>query len=378
MASEITYSNPVVLEFSYECGDPPVLRTLKFGEDIKNMPLIGRSNSISRPSDQGFSNSFTTRVTLEGFIEGNDHKDILMQLQLLKDFFHRNDLNFTYKIGSYIIYDNISIYLDGFEEPVSWKQYNSDYSITFHLFEDKCDQYNLGIRCDYVNDQSEVHIFDPTPLWEANATPSREDAFMPMDTPYGEKRSTQIKTTLNGSLRANDRLELKNKMERLASVFKRDGVLTYNGWSNSVRVEDGVKFNQSFPRDYVTYTINLLYYDSDIHSLSIERTFSEIHKHTKVNTRLYCRKTEIEEFHDSPQYVNYSVSLKSKDRTTCRMLLERELSKLIVPGGKRLPGGLETWKDGNEIEYKSQYIYLDPILPNITDDPNIPIGIYSE
>lgn len=376
-------ANPVEIYFQWQCGAGGQYQRLTFGEgkDVENVPSIERSVAFSRPTDQGYSESYRIPLVLKGFIEGNSHSEVMTQYEKIKNCFGRNDLRMTYKIGNDYIYNNVLVYVDSFVEPSEWKEYNGDFIVNLHFFEVPCLQFDLGIRSYYHNDDGILFTFEPPPLWEANTTPSRPDTNDPIITPFGRRRASKFVGSLHGTLHESNQATLKSKMEQLSTVFQRDGELMYNGWTNKVRITSGLVFNRVFPRDYATWSVGFSYYDSDIEEFEMERSFSNVHRHTKITTRLYCLKTEVEQFHESGQFVDYNLTLKSSTRQLARTMLYSEINKVVSPNGYLMSGGGENWVSGNKISWQARYYYETPVLPILTDTIQkgvIPTSLYAE
>lgn len=367
-----------------KAGDDPEYTVFEFGtKSFPNVPLILRAASYERDSNVGYGKK-RINVTLNGFLEGDNHEEVVRMYKKLSDVFVHNDLRFTYEIidtfGTYKIIDDQPIYMDSYNEPSAWKQYNGDYEITFHYYEDQCYTTDLGIRVVYTPDETLIanpdsYIFNPCPMISKNSNRKR-DWNADNKTRYGKKIGKEVYVTLKGFLSASSNVTLQTKIDRLEQIFSlaTRGSLTYGCFTHEVRIVQEPQFSLTFPRNHVDYEIQLAYGTDEIFEISTEITFSRVHKFPKIRNRLYCAKIEVTEYIPSGQYVDYSLRLKAKDRETTRQRAQDEFNALVYQPGLsyKLEGGTERWLDDNSIEIKDRRFYIDAILINIEDSSALP------
>lgn len=360
--------------------------------NFPRIPIITRNKAAVRSGNTGYG---TTRinVTLNCFVTGNRHSDIVARYEQLEDVFDRNDLYMWYISGNgdFKIVNGIRVYIDSFSEPSSWKQNRGNFSITLHYFKVTCDYNSFDIIATYgqtnlegydpENPMGQIPLvsykFDPCPLYSSNIQKINGESTASEFTPYGLPLEKNRIITLTGILKAEKYRDyevdglpvdgLKTKMDKLEEAFSRHGVLDYGDWTRQVYIESGPVFELSLPHAFVKYTIKLRCHEDEIYELSCVREFTRIHHHAVVDERLYCLKTEVDEFHESGQYVNYSMTLKAKSREKARELLKRELSLFVTAGGTEMPGGKEKWLNDRTIAIQFKKFYLEPILPNVED-----------
>jgi hypothetical protein len=351
--------------------------------NFPRIPLISREISIDRQGEVGYG-ILKCNMTLQSFITGDRHSDIVSKYMDLERLIGMNDLYMSYvtNIGNgvanehRVVYDK-RVYIDNISQPQGWKQHMGEFVVSLHYFINRCDLVNsFGIEASFMQFDLEnynettstsylTYKFDPTPLISFSVKKKGSSYRSSTKTPYGEqiKRSREI--TLNGILKEDSHSKLKDKMDKLEKAFSENGILNYGDWTKKVYVESGPDFTETLPHSHVNYSIKLICDEEDIHTLTVRRTFSRVHRFLKIDDRLYCGKTEEEEFHESGQYVDYEITLGSDSRQKTRRLLSRELLSLIYSGGKEVPGGSESWEDDRTIKVNIKKFHKKAILPNI-------------
>ena len=386
--TEIYFSNK---ENCIDSNDETVV--IKFPSvDFPRIPLISRKKSSLRQGDTGYGTN-RIDVTLQCYVIGDRHSDIVRKYMLLQDAFDRNDLHMWYTVnnGEDKIIDGVRVYIDDYSEPSGWKQYDGTFSINIHYFKISCDYDSFGIKAyfegfnlegydpDNVDSQEArtTYNFDPAPLYSAQIEKVNGEPTASEFSPYGEILKQNRIITLSGLLKADhyeDYVEdgvnkdgLKTKMDDIVEAFSRHGVLHYGDWTYQVYIESPISFETTLPHSFVKYSIRLKCHEDEIYELKCTRDFSRIHHHAKVDERLYCLKTEVEEFHESGQYVDYSMTLKAKTREKARELLKKEWQLFVISGGIEMPGGKERWLNDRTIVVTAKKFYLEPVLPNFED-----------
>jgi len=370
---------------------------------LLDMPVVSRRLDCTRSGETGYG-VVRVNMTLTGTLTGGSHSEIVYQYQILEGLVGRNDIVMTYKAGQNSIIENKRVYIDSVDEPSGWKQFSGAYQISIHYFVNKCDTVNsFGISAVYTKikavDMSDIlppmsyyspeqgYTFDPVPLWQSNTTPIKGEPTARETSPSGAELGNELEITLTGYLKAESHDELYQKMENLKSGTNGSGVLNYGLWTLYCYKSSGPMFGEVLPHAYVTYTIKVVSYDTEIQLLECSRSFTREHKHTKVTDRLYCKKVDVEQFvqteqgqyYDRPfsgQYVDYSMRIRGKDRTHTRKLLKRELLPFIVKtGGYEMPGGSEKWLRDQSIQFDAQYYYPVPILNNVDESDEINLTV---
>lgn len=370
-----------VMKFTGKCSPDGVSAdVLVFGTlEFPNMPLFSARVSTSRVEGVSFKRH---DVILSGFVRGMNHIEIRELLRSIHLVGIYNHLNFFYAYGtggSESIVVNAQVYIDMIAEPEDWKEYNAKYSIKFHYFSSPCEDDPVGSPVTALTPDGETYTFTPQPIFNVKTENVREGPYSPSETPYGTVLGKKIIKTYTGVLCAATHSELKVKMDELDAVIRDNFVLTYGDWSNWVFVESAPTY--STPSDYTTHTTYqfvVSYYDEEIYDLKSSIVFTRQHNHPKVTPRLYCGITEVEEFHESGQYITYNLKILAIDRNKTRELLNREYQIMIVdqdPDGNpavRMQGGTESWIGDGYMAVTGQFYYEKPVLPLVELSGAIP------
>ncbi len=382
-----TTPNTYIEFYSINCNTSQPDIALRFPSTaFPRIPLVTRNLKMERTGETGYG-MLRCDMELDSFIVGNKHSEIVGKYLILENLVGRNDLFMSYVTNTdsgasnehRVVY-NKRVYIDGINEPQSWKQHDGDFKISLHYFINVCDLNNsFGIEAsfdqfdleEYNNENGQstsIHSykFDPPPLYSAQVERVNSSHTSSLNSPSGEFLRRNRVITLNGILKADTNFTLSQKMGQLEYAFSIDGVLNYGQWSKPTYVQEGPIFEESLPHSHVKYTIKLVCYENEIQEMQCSRTFSRVHRHLKVEERLYCLKTEVEQFHMSGQYVDYEIRLKAKNRQEARNLLKRELQSFIFSSGAHeVPGGNERWEDDRTIIVNLKKYYKEPILYNV-------------
>ena len=332
----------------------------------EEMPLFTRQLDYMRPTDQGFGGK-RLNCSLSGFTQGNNHREVVANYQALLNIVKCNNLRFVYQADDLPIIDT-QVYVDDYNEPSDWKEYEGDYNISFHYFEQPTHSLaSLGIQAQYVH-ATGTYVFDPTPLWSSGTKLNREDWRSSRILPSGASYASEVGVSLQGRLHADDATALRAKMTALEEAFRTDGSLNYGTWTRDMRVDSGPQFSQSFPRNYVDYTIELRYDTEGIIEFSSTRSFGRLHNFPKIKELPWCNTVRIRTFSPLGQRVNYSIKIRANSTTQARSLLANEAANLVTLGGVELEGGTEDWDDmKHSVSLSFSKYYYPPILTNLAN-----------
>lgn len=352
--------NPVTMQFSSAKGN------FIFPKD--EMPLLGRKIEYMRQADQGHSNR-KINCDMNGFFDRRNHADIMAAYKSLIEIIKCNDAEFVYtttdSLGVTADIIRKRVYIDSYTDPAEWKEYQGEYSINFHYFEQPDFAIaDLGIAASYQT-AAGLYTFAIPPNWQHSLKPSRSSFRASRFTPAGGVLSSEATITLTGTITGNSHSEMKTKIDELRDAFKLDGTLNYGAWSNAVRV-DSVDIPQTFPRDYCNFSLSLKYDLTNIYAFKSTRSFSRIHGFPKIKEYPYCGTRRVQTFYPSAQTVRYSIHIQSSSIASCRSLLANEAFILITPGGIEMEGGTEDWDDTDlSVTLNCTKFYDPPLLGNL-------------
>jgi hypothetical protein len=334
--------------------------------DTEEMPLIGRRVEYQRGQDQGYGNR-RINCDLTGFFDRKNHQEIVAAYKELLDVIKANDAQFEYKVEDVTII-NSRVYMDNFADPADWKEFQGDYAISFHYFEQPdFTVSDLGILATYTPTVGPAYVFVQTPYWQSGIKKNRAGFRAPAKTPAGVDLASEVTITLSGQLTADTHANMKNKIEELKTSFASDGVLNYGDWSNAVRVED-LQIPSVFPRDYCNFVIVLKYDSPGVIECQSRRSFSRIHGFPQIEEFPWCGTRRIRVFGPSGQYVNYFIRIRALDIATARTQLANEAANLIVAGGVEMEGGKEDWDDTDpSVSLSCTKFYNTPLLANLNN-----------
>lgn len=332
------------------------------------MPLLGRRIEYMRQSDQGYSNR-RVNCDMSGFFDRRHHADVMAAYKLLIDIIKANDALFVYTttdpLG--VVTDIIRkrVYVDNYADPADWKEYQGDWTLSFHYFEPPdFSLADLGIVASYQT-AATLYPFEQTPNWSHSLKPNRTSFRASRFTPSGGTISSEATITLTGTLTADDHAALSVKVNNLLQALQLDGTLHYGAWSSQARV-DGYEIPQTFPRDYCNYSITFKYDITNIYSFKATRSFSRLHSFPKIKEYPYCGTRRIQTFFPSAQTVKYYIHIQSASLAAARSLLANEAMLLITPGGLEMEGGTEDWDDTElSVTLNCTKFYDPPLLSNL-------------
>lgn len=370
-------ANQVLMQFASAGG------AYQFGPD--EVPLFSRRVDYMRPLDQGYGGRKLI-CTLSGFFEGKEHTDIIGKYKQLINVIKANDVTFTYRGDNTTLSDVMveqRVYMDDYVEPTDWKEYQGDYNLTFHYFEQPTAANTLGIIAKYqpkLNSKQQdpakpdiyvsggdpaAYTFDPVPYWDCRLATTREDWHGEKVTAYGRSLANEMSVTLTGRLHSDSHANLKKKIDALHKAFEYDGQLTYGEFINDVKVVD-ISIPTTFPRDYVDYQITLKYNTSGVLKFVSKRRIARLHNFPKITELPWCNTVRVKEFAPLGQQINYYIQLQATSMATCRSLLVNEAKMIVIPNGIELDGGTQEEDDNtNTITLSFSKYYKTPVLSNI-------------
>lgn len=347
----------VIMSFSSTTGS--------FSFPAEEMPLFGRRLEFQRKGDQGYGNR-RINCELQGFFDRKSHEEIIQAYQELLNVIKANDAEFVYNVTGIGDVIRKQVYIDSYADPADWKEYQGDYSINFHYYEQPdFSTATLGITASYVPDTGGAYQFVQTPMWSSSLKPTRTSWRSPSTTLGGTQIGGEASIQLTGQLTADSYSQMKQKVDELMAAFSYDGTLHYGTWSSPVRVDD-IQVPQSFPRDFLDYTISLKYDTQDLIEFKSKANYSRVHLQPKIKEYPFCGTRRIRLFNPSAQQVNYYIFIRAKTLALARTHLANEAANLIVPGGIEMPGGTEEHSDDERTITLSCTKYYDtPILNNV-------------
>lgn len=343
---------------------------LVFGTpEFPNMPLF--SSRVSTSRREGVSVKKHDCV-LTGFVRGINHYETRLQLATIRSFSVYNHVHFLYYANDVGVVNN-QVYIDNVTEPTDWKEYNAKYTITFHYFTCPCEDDPIGSPVTAVTKDGETYTFSPQPIFSISTANIRKSPWVCNKTLYdGVALGQKVIMNFTGVLCAATHEELVNKMSDLDEVVKNDFVLTYGDWTEWVFVEKPASYAISDFTTHAIYQFSVSYYTGDIYEMESKVVFTRQHKYPKVTPRLYCGITEVDEFHESGQYITYSLRILSLDPEKTRLQLGQEFGNMIVGGGVLMQGGNESWNEDGSMSVTSMFYYEEPVLPLVELNQDIP------
>jgi len=322
-----------------------------------NFPLVSRSFSTVRNDDQGASFKKVT-INLSGFIEGDDHSEVMALYETLRSNVGDNDTTFTYVQDSQTIYSNKKIWINAYEEPEDsehGKSASGSYSIELYYFEES--ELNLSILCSYGG-----YVFSTTPKWSRDFAPTKDSQYSP---PSINESATEASITLSGFLFADTHAGLMNKIDLIQVAFTQDRFLSY-GVFGAYCITGGCKIQEATMVNYALFEVKLKYYTTQMIRLSRKIRYNRIHNNPIIKDQPYCNTRTIEFMNSSGQTITYSLSVKSTTILKAREILSEELNFLIEPGGIEMPGGDEELDyDDCSVSVSVVKFYNIGIVPNL-------------
>lgn len=320
-----------------------------------NFPLYSQTYEYIRPSDQGPAFK-RVRITLSGFIEGDNFAEIMALYATLRNAVGLNDIaSFTLIDGTTTIHNGQQVWVGGYGEPEDseyGKNGVGDYSIELYYFEDQND--NLGINCSYGG-----YTFEKTPSWGRQFQPNREHY-------RNFQQGSTATVTLSGFLIAANHSALMAKIVALQDAFKEDRILTYGSFVQTVRT-NGCTIQEDVIRNFAYYQCSLIYDTDDLVSKKRTIKISRIHQNPVITDQPFCDRRIIELMNQSGQTIQYTISMESSvslQRT--RELLAVEATNTIEPGGIEMQGGDETWSpDSYAVTLSVIKFHNTPVISNL-------------
>lgn len=343
-----------------------------------NFPLFQRTFEVMRPNAQGHA---FKRVNLQfdGFLLGDDHKQMVDQYLILAEKLNNNDTLFTYTVtspefGSVTLYDNKRVYVDGYSEPSDWKEYDGSYSFTLYYFEALGNtDSDLGITASLGS-----YTFDPLaiPTFARQTAPIIGD-YTDQVLPIGYTTpSTSVSINLNGFLivpadsvdPVNDLNNLIVALESALTANNRIMLFNYGPFSATVRVMD-FTVQETVPRVQANYSIVLQYHTFNVWDLKVSYEIDRIHWNPIIKEKPRCNTRSIQLMNRSGQSITYNLSVKADTLSNARSQLSAEAAARVIPGGYELPGGRESQDENtNTVSVSIQRYYATPVMLNILDE----------
>lgn len=345
---------PAQISLSSSAGD------FHFDED--QLPLVGRRMAYRRPGEQGVSIR-RINVTLNGYFDGNNHIEIMEQVQNLRHILTGNDLVLYYHDGAQEIISNKRCYIDDSTDPEGWKEFNADYSLSLYYFEDASS--NAFFDVSYSSDAGS-YLFEKQPVIGFQNKIGRMGEFAPRTTLSGQEIVTTMQGTLAGTIFADTHEELVAKHQLLRQAFSSDGTLTYGGWTQPIFVY-AINVPPIFPVNFFDYEIAFGYSPPGVIEFKASREFDRLHYNPEIKNLWYCGgATRVTLYGISGQNVSYELSIKASSVAEARSLLANECAIYTISGGIELPGGRERWNDtDNSVSVNYTKWYETPVLFNL-------------
>lgn len=324
-----------------------------------NFPIYSRAFEYIRPDDQGPSIR-KVNISIAGFLEADNHGEIMALYETIKNIVDTNDTTFTYTADGTTIYNNKAVVIDGYTEPEDAeyaKLVLGDYGIQFHYYENNTD--TIPISCTYTPSSGPAYTFEKVPKWSRSIKPERESYRSPL-------RGSVVTIALSGMLYADTHTSLMTKIEALQTAFSKDGTLTYGLFTNTIMRVNHCDIQPVVPMNFAYFDIELAYDIGTNTTLKRSMRINRIHHNPVVTEEPGCGRRVVELMNRSSQEINYSISIQANSLTECRELLSTEAAFMIEPGGIEMPGGTENWDlDNFRVELSVTKLYTTPIIGNL-------------
>lgn len=334
--------------------------TFDFIAESFDLPLVGRTLNITRASSQGPSYSGTS-VALEGFVDGNNHEEVIAKYQSLIAILKSNTVTFYYHDGTQEIF-NRRMYVESYSEPTDWKQYDGTYRIGLRFIEPIANSpldYD-GLICSFVS-LNGTFTFDPVPAWSRQTTVLRSS-------PYQSIFNRESEVTLRGFVYGEDHNAVLSTLRDMETVCTEDGILTYGTFTGTAYA-NGFSVQEDVPNNIAEYTLSFkVPLDNSIIQLSSSVSFDRLHSNPIVKKMPYCGGDVIVNFplYVPSQRIRYTISAQSAlSAAHAQSLVSAEAAILVVPGGYEEPGGSEE-KNDRTGTYSMNFtkIYQTPVYFN--------------
>jgi len=319
----------------------------------ENFPIYGSSSEYVRDDEQGPA-ILRNKITLAGFLEGDNHSAVLSLFAALKAIVGKSDTTFTFIDGT-ALHSNRQVWVGAYNEPADTEFGRcrvGDYSIELYYFSD-VPETNKGINCSYGG-----YAFDKTPKFGRSIKPQRASSRSAI-------RGSTATITLTGTLYGADKSDTLNKALDLQNALNSDQILTYGGFSELCRVVD-VNIDPVVPNNYVKYSATFEHYIGEIISLRRTMKFTRVHQFPVVTEEPFCNRRTIDLMNRSGQFITYTLSIEAQSIATARSLLATEAVAIMEPGGIEWPGGDEEWDlESPTVSVNFTKFHSNPVIDNL-------------
>lgn len=320
-----------------------------------DLPLISRGVAYMRSHPSVPTDRKKIAVVLSGFFTGNTHAEIMDQYEALKAVVSDSKAIWVYNDGVSVI-ANGPVYIESFNEPSSWKQYEGDYRLTLSYYEKQAGLHPFVVSFIKTGD-SPTLTFSPVPTWARVIKPNKMSTTGRTLTPAGKNIGSEVTINLQGSMvdaslsvdgpAASSYIAVYGQQVAFKAALENfgegtSGTLNYGSFSQTCYVES-FGFAPGALQDYTDYNIVLKYYTADVMKLSAKIRYGRIHNNPKIEERPYCGDRRITFGNVSGQEINYNIKLWAGSVLNARDLLAEEVAVLVAGGGIELPGGSELW-----------------------------------
>lgn len=330
---------------------------------IGDFPEVSRTVDWERPDPQGPAIKKLS-VSLSGFFIGNSHTEIIEAYQSLIAALNSNDLSFTYSTHEsggdavFVCQDQL-VYLESYDEPEDWKQFDGTYNIKFYYF----DAFDPSLSTlDITLPSFNGFSFPTLPTFARTFAPNRDS--------HRDETSngTTVTVSLKGFFTAanHDALHtLITSLETALLANKGKGTLVYGDFVQTCRVTS-YNIPPVVPRTQAYYEIEFKYDIGTVVKMTVAIEYSRTHFNPRIKEQPFCGTRIIQLLNASGQYVTYSFSVSAADMATARTQLATEVAARYVAGGTEMPGGSEKQDENNtRIDLTFIKFYNIPILGNL-------------
>ena len=335
-----------------------------FNNTARCVPLISRGIENIRKNDQGPICRRKITYRLSGFVEGIDHESVITEYNNIFSVLSDSNALLTYNDGSSNILNQVPVRIGSMEEPESWKQHFGDYNIELWYFTDVSEETSvnkMAVSWSGTSPVTTAYSFEKTPTW-SKVRANNNGVCDTILTMSGAEIQANTTARLTGCLYASDSSTLRTKMELLESSFRGAGILTYNGFVQSM-FANKVEFSETNPVNYAEFTIDLKYLLTGVQEFSISRSITRPHNNVRVTERFYCGDRRIEQLGASGQTITYTASIKADSIANARSLLSSELTSYIIAGGNEMSGGVEDEDPVNcRVRVRVPIFYSTPVV----------------
>lgn len=331
--------------------------------DSGDLPIIGRGMEYARRSREAPC-LHPVKVSLSGFLLGNDHHEIVAKYMELRAICEGADAHFYYYDGARVVIDT-DVFLDDMSEPDGWKQYNGDYRVDFHYTESDPLFAPGRVPASFVTEVG-TYQFELTPVWGRSMRREKSSPRAPYRLPSGKMIETGLTISLKGDLYADNRDQLEVKRAELENFFAYTGILNYGSFSGLCYV-GGVSIPEYYPHNHLEYGIELVCEVPDgIYEFESEISYGRLHRNPKIVKRPYCGDVLVTEYNVTGQEVQYTIRVKAATLAMALIQASIEVPLLVIPGGIEMEGGSqrERYQDGI-VDIMIKKFYKDPVKGNI-------------